>query len=120
MGHPEVPAGEPKPDNPDGLTLTRSYLATIRRAIGEGWSVPDAMRNETLYAMCEILSQPNTKFNRRLKLSVARTLAILDKADTARSRAGKTGLRIADLVAEAEAAAASYRAPERPEPVALD
>ena len=110
------PAEKSKPQererDPDAPKLSRSDLAALRQALGSGWSVPDLVRNEALHSITEILTGPGS---RRLKLSAARTLAMLDRVDCLLAKRGKTGLPIADLVAEAEAAAAGYRAETKPE-----
>ena len=113
MGHPEVPEGSPEPDNPDGVRWSRSDLALARRAIRQRWGVPDEVQTEVLWQAASILADPEA--DTKHKLAAMRLLVAADRADILGDRLyGKGGMKLADLVAEAEAAAAAYRPETKP------
>jgi hypothetical protein len=87
LGHPEVPEGTPpEPASPDLVRLSRFDLVTLRKALSEGWRVPDSLLNEALYQCADILAGPS---KRREKLSAMRVLVAMTRVDlAARKRPG--------------------------------
>jgi aminoglycoside phosphotransferase (APT) family kinase protein len=82
--------------DPDAPRWSRADLALLRQAARGRWSVPDAVKGETLYQLTRLLTAPQT--SERARLSAARTLATLDQIDQTDERQELERTRVEILV----------------------
>ncbi len=125
----ETPGGKAGDAPDDGPELRRSDLNTLARALRADWPIPDSIRRTLLQQVIDLVdpeTERGAKASPRLKLSALKVLQQFNSlslrqqaVDLAREQlelrkgTGKAET-LADLVAEAEAAAESYQPEERP------
>jgi hypothetical protein len=99
-----------------------SHRRLEERAVREGWPITPSIRARVLQRLCNTVDPDHVwdgeKPGHREAIAASRTILAADRLNLARevqqSREKGRGFKLSDVVAEAEAAADSFRPAERP------